>query len=257
MERFKEKVVAVTGGASGIGLAIAERFSEEGARLILIDVSDAAISAALGSLSGRGTECMGAVADVTDYAALKDAFGRVQRAFGAVDVLVNSAGIVTRGTIDETTVEQWRQVLDVDLSAIFLTSKAALPCMRRRRGASIVNIASVAGLLAVVNVAYVAAKGGVIALTKQLASELAADGIRVNAISPGYVTTPFNKDMRAKGGDRYWVGRIPLRRYAEPREIAGACAFLASDDASYVTGANLVVDGGISSVLLPDPVPAQ
>lgn len=257
MRRFEDKVVAVTGGASGIGRAIADRFAEEGARIALVDVSASGIESALDSLGARAAVAMGVAADVTESPALDDAFRRIAAQLGGVDVLVNSAGVVARGTLDQTSADQWRRVLDVDLSAIFFATKAAVPHMLDRRGGSVINIASVAGMLAVVNAAYVAAKGGVIALTRQLAAELAAKGIRVNAISPGYVKTPLNQDIRAEGGDRYWVGRIPLRRYAEAKEIASACAFLASDDASYVTGANLVVDGGLSAVLLPDPVPAQ
>jgi NAD(P)-dependent dehydrogenase (short-subunit alcohol dehydrogenase family) len=256
VRRFENKVVAVTGGASGIGQAIGERFADEGARIALVDISAQRIQVALDSLAGRAVASMGVAADVTQVPALDDAFRRIVQQLGGVDVLVNSAGVISRATMAETSAEQWRHVLDVDLSAIFFATQAAVPHMLRRSGGSVINIASVAGLLAVVNAAYVAAKGGVIALTRQLASELAAKGIRVNAISPGYVRTPLNQDIRAEGGDRYWIGRIPLRRYAEPREIAAACAFLASDDASYVTAANLVVDGGMSSVLLPDPVPA-
>lgn len=256
MSRFSNKVVAITGGASGIGFAIAERLADEGASVVLIDLKEDAVNAAVRSLNRNSKEPMGTVADVTDESALRLCFATVERQFGGLHVLINSAGVISRSSVEETSKEQWQHILNVDLSAIFLSTKAALPLMRKT-GGSVVNIASVAGLLAVANVAYVAAKGGVIALTKQLASELAMQGIRVNAISPGYVTTPLNQDVRSKGGDRYWVGRIPMRRYAQPKEIAAACAFLASDDASYVTGANLVVDGGLSSVLLPDPVPAE
>jgi NAD(P)-dependent dehydrogenase (short-subunit alcohol dehydrogenase family) len=253
--RFIDKRVVVTGGASGIGLAIGKRFAGEGARVGLIDTSAAAMSAALEGLDAD--TLVGVIADVTSEVELQDAFVQMNTQLGGLDVLVNSAGIVSRGSIDETGGGLWDRVIDVDLSAVFLTTKAALPYLRTRKAGSVVNIASVAGMLAVVSAPYVAAKGGVIALTKQLASELASEGIRVNAISPGYVVTPLNEAVRAEGGDRYWKGRIPMRRYAEPEEIASACAFLASDDASYITGANLVVDGGLSSVLLPDRVPVE
>lgn len=256
MNRFKNKVVAVTGGASGIGFSIAQRFNQEGARVALIDLNESTMKDAVKALGGLANEAICVVADVTRDAELRIAFEKVQTDLGGLDVLVNCAGILFRKPIDQTTTEDWQRVIDIDLSAIFLATKAALPLLRKA-GGSVVNIASVAGLLAVVNVAYVAAKGGVIALTKQLASELAKDNIRVNAISPGYVTTPLNQDVRAMGGEKYWIGRIPMRRYAVPEEIASVCAFLASEDASYVTGANIVVDGGISSVLLPDPIPTD
>lgn len=254
--RFSGRAIVVSGGASGIGLAVASRFADEGGRIALLDIDQSAIDRAVSSLRARSSDAMGIATDVTDERALSDAFRQVQDKFSRLDVLVNSAGIICRHPIDRTTADDWHRVLDVDLSAIFLTTKAAIPHFGRDGGA-VVNIASVAGLVAVVNVAYVAAKGGVIALTRQLASELAKDRIRVNAVSPGYVTTPMNEDVRARKGDRFWIGRIPMRRYARPEEIASVCAFLASDEASYVTGANVVVDGGMSAVLLPDPVPAE
>lgn len=256
MNRFRNTVVAVTGGASGIGFSIAQRFNQEGARVALIDLNETTVKDAVKALGGLANETTSVVADVTRDAELRNAFEKIQADLGGLNVLVNCAGILFRKPIDQTTTEDWQRVIDIDLSAIFLATKAALPFLRKA-GGSVVNIASVAGLLAVVNVAYVAAKGGVIALTKQLASELAKDNIRVNAISPGYVTTPLNQDVRARGGEKYWIGRIPMRRYAMPEEIASVCAFLASEDASYVTGANIVVDGGISSVLLPDSIPTD
>jgi NAD(P)-dependent dehydrogenase (short-subunit alcohol dehydrogenase family) len=142
-------------------------------------------------------------------------------------------------------------VLQVDLTAIYYLTLAALPYLRRRGGA-VVNIASVAGSRGAVNVAYVAAKGGLVALTRQLANELAGDGIRVNSVSPGFTATRLNEDLRGSGAEARWASRIPLGRYASPHEIAAACAFLASDEASYITGTDLIVDGGLSAVLRPD-----
>lgn len=254
--RFSGKAVAIAGGASGIGLAVASRFADEGARIALLDIDQSAIDKAIDSLRAGSGDAIGIATDVTDEQAVSGAFGQMRDKFGRLDVLINSAGIISRHPIERTTANEWRRVLDVDLSAIFLATKAAIPYFGNQGGA-VVNIASVAGLVAVVNVAYVAAKGGVIALTKQLASELAKNRIRVNAVSPGYVTTPMNEDVRARKGDRFWIGRIPMRRYARPEEIASVCAFLASEEASYVTGANVVVDGGMSAVLLPDPVPVE
>ena len=258
MSRFKDKVAVVTGGASGMGFAIAAMLVQEGARVALVDVAQAAMNDSLSKLRELGANAdraIGIVADVTDEQAVARAFGGIEEEFARVDILVNAAGILSRGSLEETDAALWHRVVDVDLTAIYLTARAALPAMRKAGGGAIVNIASVAGLMGVVNVAYVAAKGGVIALTRQLAGELAKDNIRVNAVSPGYVITPMNLDTRSAGVDRYWIGRIPMKRYAQPEEIASVCLFLASNGASYVTGANIVVDGGVSSVLLPDPVP--
>lgn len=253
--RLRNKFAAVTGGASGIGFSIAQMLAEAGAHVAVIDVNETALAASAKALGSDKPRILLIKADVTDQKSVSEAFGQIELAFNSLDILVNAAGVLSRGTLEETDQAIWRRVIDVDLTSVYLTSRAALPAMRKAGGGAIVNIASVAGIRGVVNVAYSAAKGGVVTLTKQLGGELAKDNVRVNAISPGYVVTPLNEDMRSKGTDRYWIGRIPMRRYAQPREIANVCLFLASDEASYITGANIVVDGGLSSVLLPDPVP--
>lgn len=255
MKRFADKVAVVTGGASGMGLAVAEGLLAEGARVTLVDQNAAALRDVLAKL---GTDrARGAVADVTSEQQIGEAINGVEAAHGRLDIVCNAAGIVGRGTVEETDAALWNRIVGIDLASIHLTVRAAIPAMKRTGSGSIVNIASVAGLrgTASVNVAYAAAKGGVIALTQQLAADLAPYRIRVNAVSPGFVTTPMNQDMRSAGLDRLWVGRIPLRRYARPEELANVILFLASEQASYVTGTNLVADGGLSSVLAPDPVP--
>ena len=254
VEQLQNKLAAVTGGASGIGFSIAEILAGAGARVALIDVNEAALTASVEAL-GLNKGVIPVLADVTDEESVTRAFRKIESAFDGLNILVNAAGVLSRGTLEETDHAVWQKVINVDLTSIYLTSRAAVPAMRRAGGGAIVNIASVAGIRGVVNVAYAAAKGGVVTLTKQLGGELAKDNVRVNAVSPGYVVTPLNADMRSAGADRYWIGRIPMRRYAHPREIANVCLFLASDQASYITGANIVVDGGLSSVLLPDPVP--
>jgi NAD(P)-dependent dehydrogenase (short-subunit alcohol dehydrogenase family) len=172
---------------------------------------------------------------------------------GVADKATPFGGIIARGDLLETGIDEWRRVLEVDLSSIFYSTRAALPLLRAAGGGSIVNFASLSGTRSIVNVAYEAAKGGVISLTRRLADELAKDHIRVNTVSPGFTATPLNQKLRDAGAERKWVDRIPLGRYGQPAEIAAACAFLASDDASYITGFDLVVDGGVSSVLRPLP----
>ncbi len=253
--RFADKVAVVTGGASGMGLAVVEGLLAEGARVTLIDQNADALRAALAALGTDNARAI--VADVTSEQQIGDAMNGVEAAHGRLDILCNAAGIVGRGSVEETDAARWNRIVGVDLTSIHLTVRAALPAMKRTGSGSIVNIASVAGLRGTgsVNVAYAAAKGGVIALTQQLAADLAPHRIRVNAVSPGFVTTPMNQDMRSAGLDRLWVGRIPLRRYARPDELASVILFLASEQASYVTGANLVADGGLTAVVGPDPVP--
>ena len=258
MKRFEGKVAVVTGGASGIGNAVAKALLREGAKVAILDLDEKATAAAAKSMDAPAGHVLGIITDVGREESVNLSFARIEETFGRLDVVINAAGILSRGSLEETDSALWQRIIDVDLTSVYLTSRAALPAMKRSGGGAIVNIASVAGIRGVVNVAYVAAKGGVVALTMQLGGELAKFNIRVNAVSPGYTVTPLNTDMRSKGLDRYWTGRVPMGRYAQPEEMAAACLFLASSEASYVTGTNLVVDGGMSCVLLPDrePVPA-
>ena len=256
MNRFDGKVALVTGAASGIGFETALRLCAEGAAVAVVDLERGRVQLAAEKIAAGGGRTKAYALDVANAAAVNATYAAVASDFGRLDVVINCAGIAARGTLSETTLQEWQRVLEVDLTSMFLSANAAAPLMRRSGGGAIVNIASVAGMRGVVNVAYVAAKGGAIALTRQLANELAVDKVRVNAISPGFVVTGLNEDLRAKGAESYWKRSIPLGRYAQAHEIAAACAFLASEDASYMTGENLVIDGGLSAVLRPDPVPA-
>lgn len=256
MNRFQGKAAIVTGGGSGIGLAVACRLASEGAAVALIDRSEATLAAAVATVAQHGGIVVTAIADVTDSAAVRRAFAESGDSLGRVDAVINSAGVIARGTLDDTSDEEWLRVIHTDLSSIFYAARAAVPLLRATGGGAIVNIASIAGSRGAVNVAYAAAKGGVASITRQLANELACDGIRVNAVSPGFTATPLNQTLRDAGAERTWSERIPLGRYATPEEIAAACAYLASDDASYVTGVDLVVDGGLSAVLRPESAAA-
>jgi len=247
MTRFVGKTALVTGAASGIGRACAERLRAEGARVALVDVSYSEAAAAESDSAVEIRADAGKESDVV--AAVKRAAGKL----GHLDILINSAGIAARGNIEDTTGEEWSKVIAVDLSSIFYATKAAVPHMRNSGGA-IVNIASVAGTRGAINVAYDAAKGGVVAITRRLAGELASSRIRVNSVSPGFTATGLNVKQRELGWDRAWFARIPAGRFAEPHEIAAACLFLASEEASYITGHDLVVDGGLSTMLIPDQI---
>lgn len=252
MNRFHGKAAIITGGASGIGLAVAMRLAAEGAAVALVDRSQQSLDKAASVVAGAGGRVFATVADVTDSAAVARAFSACADKLGRVDAVINSAGIIARGTLEETSDEEWLRVIHTDLSSMFYAARAAVPLLRAAGGGAVVNIASIAGTRGAVNVAYAAAKGGVVSITRQLANELAHKGIRVNSVSPGFTSTPLNQTLRSEGAESTWMQRIPLGRYATPEEIAAACAYLASSDASYVTGIDIVVDGGLSAVLRPD-----
>lgn len=251
MRDFEGRVALVTGAGSGIGQATAEAFARRGATVVILDIAFERAMAVARGIEVHGGAASVVAIDVADPEQSHAAITEAALQAGRVDVLVNAAGIIARGSVDETDWSEWQRVIQVDLNAMFYVTRAALPHLRRR-GGSIVNIASIAGSRGAVNVAYAAAKGGVVALTRQLANELAEDGIRVNSLSPGFTATRLNEDLRGSGAEARWASRIPLKRYAQASEIASACVFLASDEASYITGIDLVVDGGLSAVARPD-----
>jgi NAD(P)-dependent dehydrogenase (short-subunit alcohol dehydrogenase family) len=256
LKRLQDKVAVVTGGASGIGLATAERLASEGALIAVVDRDGGHAREAAARIADNGGRAISFEADVRNQQQLETAFNAAAAEFGRLDVIVNSAGVISRGGLEATTDEDWRNVLEINLFSIFYSARAALPLLRKGGGGAIVNIASVAGSVGAVSVPYSASKGGVISITRQLANELARDGIRVNSVSPGFTSTPLNKSLRDAGAESQWANQIPLGRYALPEEIAAACAFLASDDATYITGTDLLVDGGLSAVARPEPVRA-
>ncbi|MHB1930474.1 MAG: SDR family NAD(P)-dependent oxidoreductase [Acidimicrobiales bacterium] len=247
--RLADRVALVTGAASGIGLAIAERFLDEGALVVAVDRD--ADRLALAAFPDQAVTC---VADVTDPASVSSAVGSAVERFGRLDVVVNSAGIVRYSSLAELGVGEWREVQEVNVTGTFLVSQAAAGAMRAvpagASNRSIINLASIEAIAVLARtghpqVHYNASKGAVRMLTKALAVELGPDGIRVNSICPGVTETPLTRDGLAREGQREWLlERIPLRRLGQAADIAGAAAFLASDDAAYVTGADLVVDGG-------------
>ena len=233
--RLAGKVALVSGAASGIGAAVLTRLRDEGAEVVGCDVA---------AFDG-GLEC-----DVRDDAACRAAVEQTVDRHGRLDVLANVAGVAFGNRIEDVTPEQFRQVLDVNLTGTFLLSQAALPALRSSTG-TIVNMASVAGLHATpYNAAYNASKAGVIQLTKSMALELASAGVRVNAVCPASVDTPFLQGFQLpEDADLQLLMRSvsPMGRLIDPAEVAGAVAYLASDDAANVNGATLVIDGGASA----------
>ena len=247
--------VLISGGSSGIGLATAQRLLEEGARVVLAGVDQAEVDAAVRVLSGLG-DVSGIAVDVSredDVAALLDA---AVQTLGELDVLINNAGIAWREPFLEITPEHWDRMIAVNLRGMFLVAQGVARIMARQgHGGVIVNMSSTNGLGGEADFAhYNASKGGVLLLTKTMAVELARHGIRVNALCPGYIETPLNAQIVDNLGDADFVAdyardNIPLGRAGRASEVAAAYAFLASDDASFLTGTEIVVDGGQLAVM--------
>jgi NAD(P)-dependent dehydrogenase (short-subunit alcohol dehydrogenase family) len=245
--RLDGRTAIVTGGASGIGLATARRFAAEGARVVIADLNPDTGEAAAAEVDGLFVRV-----DVTNAADVDAMVAAAREAYGSVDIAFNNAGISPPDddSILDTGIEAWRRVQEVNLTSVYLCCKAVLPVMREQGRGSIINTASFVATMgaATSQISYTASKGGVLAMSRELGVQFAREGIRVNALSPGPVNTPLLQELFAKDPERAArrLVHIPLGRFAEPEEIAAAVAFLASDDSSFITGANFLVDGGIS-----------
>jgi NAD(P)-dependent dehydrogenase (short-subunit alcohol dehydrogenase family) len=240
-------VAVITGGGSGIGLATAKRMASEGATVVIVDMNDEAGEAAAAAVSGKYVH-----ADVTSPDDNQRMYAETFDAFGSVDIAFHNAGISPPqdDSILETDLEAWRLVQEVNLTSVYLGCKAVIPYMQRQGKGSIINTASFVATLgaATSQISYTASKGGVLAMTRELGVQFAREGIRVNAVSPGPVATPLLIELFAKDPERAQrrLVHVPMGRFGEPEEIAAAVAFLASDDASFMTASNFLVDGGIS-----------
>lgn len=241
------KVAIITGAADGIGAATARAFADAGYRLCLVDVNEEGLAATAATLSGAPVEV--AVADVTAEADAAAAVGRAVAVFGGVDVLVNVVGGSRPGkTVVELSTAEWERLLALNLTSVFLMSRAALPHLEGRPGAAIVNVASGAGLRGMrANPGYVAAKAGVVGLTRAMAIDHGRAGVRVNGVAPGPVRTPLMRRNRTDA-EIAGMGELAIAgRIAEPEEIASAILWLAGDGASYLMGQTLEVDGGVAA----------
>jgi len=243
------RVAVVTGGASGIGLGVAQRFAADGHRVALLDRDGATGAAAAAALRSSGATALAVEADVADRASVRDAFDRVRAELGATEILVTSAGIENFTPVLDITDEMWDRIIGVNLTGTFASVQAALPDMVAAGWGRIVTISSSSAQSGAPNMAhYVSSKGGVIALTKALAYELAGRGITVNTIPPSLVDTPMVRKAEAAGdfpGVDVVGPMVPLGRAGTPADIAGACSFLCSDDGSYITGQVIGVNGGM------------
>jgi meso-butanediol dehydrogenase / (S,S)-butanediol dehydrogenase / diacetyl reductase len=248
-ERFHDKAVLITGAASGIGAATARRFAAEGAKLALADIDTDGLGALAHELDPDGKRAIALTVDVREQIQVEAAVEATVSRFGSIDVLFNNAGIGAYGESPDLDPEVWHNVLAIDLHSVFYGTRAAVPHMRHQGSGSIVNTASISGLFGDFGLAaYNAAKGAVVNYTRTTALDHAKDGIRVNAVCPGPIDTAlvaFTKQFPVI--EEEWKRNIPMGRVGRAAEVAGAVAFLCSDDASYITGTMLVIDGGLTA----------
>jgi len=243
--KLKDRVAIVTGGARGIGKAIALTFVREGSKVALVDVDTGILETAKNEIKKTREEVIIISCDITKSVEVKAMVNQVQKAFGRIDILVNNAGIIRRGTIDTVTEEDWDQVIDVNLKGTFNCSKAIVETMKRQRYGKIVNISSIAGKMGDITSApgYGPSKAGVDALTKTLARQLAPYGINVNAVSPHAIETEMSAQWSQERRKEI-IASIPLGRLGKPEDVAEAVLFLVLDEASFITGEILDVNGG-------------
>jgi NAD(P)-dependent dehydrogenase (short-subunit alcohol dehydrogenase family) len=245
--RLDGKVAVITGAASGIGRASARRFAAEGAHVVVADLDDAGGTALAKEIDGLYVH-----ADVTDADDVQEMYATAVERFGGLDVCFNNAGISPPDddSILETGIDAWRRVQEVNLTSVYLCCKYGIPHLLDRGRGSVINTASFVAVMgaATSQISYTASKGGVLAMSRELGVQFARQGVRVNALCPGPVNTPLLQELFATDAERAArrLVHIPMGRFAEPEEIAAAAAFLASDDASFITASSFLVDGGIS-----------
>ena len=252
--RFKDKIAVVTGAATGIGGATADAFCAEGASVVLSDVNENALNERTEKLRAAGGNCLAVVADVSSPDEAQRIAREAASVFGGIDYLVASAGIQSYGTVVSTDEDTWDRTLDVNAKGVYLAAKYCIPEMAKRGGGAVVTVASVQGLFSQPNVAaYAASKGAVIAMTRTMAIDHAGDKIRANSICPGSIDTPLLRFAAEQmqpddpaGAIKDWGGLHVLGRVGQPEEMAQVALFLCSDASSFVTGAAIVADGGLT-----------
>ena len=255
------KVALVTGASYGIGFAIATAYAQTGATIVFNDIKQELVDKGIASYKEEGIEAHGYVCDVTDEAAVCDMVKKIEEEVGVIDILVNNAGIIKRIPMLEMSADQFRQVIDVDLNAPFIVSKAVIPGMIKKGHGKIINICSMMSELGRETVsAYAAAKGGLKMLTRNIASEYGEFNIQCNGIGPGYIATPQTaplRELQADGSrhpfDQFIIAKTPAARWGDTEDLKGPAVFLASDASNFVNGHVLYVDGGILAYIGKQP----
>lgn len=258
---LKDKIALVTGASYGIGFALAVAFAEAGATIVFNDLNQELVDKGLAAYAEKGIKAYGYVCDVTDESQVNAFVGRIEKEIGVIDILVNNAGIIKRIPMCEMTAAEFRQVIDVDLNAPFIVSKAVIPGMIRKGHGKIINICSMMSELGRETVsAYAAAKGGLKMLTRNIASEYGEYNIQCNGIGPGYIATPQTAPLRQPQSDgsrhpfdSFIIAKTPAARWGTPEDLMGPAVFLASDASNFVNGHVLYVDGGILAYIGKQP----
>ena len=245
--RLENKVALISGGARGMGAAESRLFAKEGAKVVIGDVLEEEGSQTEAQINESGGECLFVRLDVTSESNWQDIVAATVARFGKLDILVNNAGIGgTSATVEETTSELWDTTMDINAKGVFLGTKAAIPEMRKVGGGSIINISSIWGIVGSPrSTSYHASKGAVRLLTKSTAIQYAGEGIRANSVHPGIIATPMTEGLRVDADAyQWWLDHTPLGRWGKPEDVAYGVLFLASDESSFMTGSELVIDGG-------------
>jgi len=258
---LKDKVALITGGSYGIGFAIAEGFAKAGATIVFNDIKQELVDKGLDAYKEAGIKAYGFVCDVTDEDAVNAFVSKIEKEIGVIDILVNNAGIIKRIPMTEMSAAEFRQVIDVDLNAPFIVSKAVIPSMIKKGHGKIINICSMLSEVGRETVsAYAAAKGGLKMLTKNICSEYGQHNIQCNGIGPGYIATPQTAPLREKQPDgsmhpfdAFIRAKTPANRWGDPADLVGPAVFLASDASDFVNGHILYVDGGILAYIGRQP----
>ena len=247
--RLEGKVALISGGARGQGAVEAKLFASEGASVVIGDILDDLGRQVEAEIAESGGNATYVHLDVTSESQWNDAVAVAVERYGKLDILVNNAGILIRAGVEDTTEEDWDRIMDINGKGVFLGTKAAIPAMREAGGGSIINISSVAGLQgSPASAAYSSTKGAVRILTKSTAVQYAAEGIRCNSVHPGLIYTDMTRDtLDTPEGERSWLARVLMGRIGVSEDVAKGVMFLASDESSYMTGSELVIDGGITA----------
>ncbi len=255
MKRYMDKNILVTGGGGGIGRAICVRLAEEGGAIAVLDKNEEAAAETVRQVTEAGGKAAAVIADFIDWDAVQAAIAEAEREVGRLDVLINNAGWALRGNLEDTAPDEWEQEISANLRGHLLCAKAALPGMVERGKGAIVNIGSVNGLVYLGNPGYSAAKAALYSLTQSLSAEYGPKGVRTNMVSPGTIETDIEtwRIRRAKNPEIFdtlarWY---PVGRVGQPEDIAAAVAYIAADEAGFVNGTNLVVDGGLTASMNP------